>query len=103
MARYIDADALKQRLLVGSELDPEPCKGFRSALLAMVDTQEDADVIERNDLISILHMIVADLNKEMDECLEREEFTSRFYLKAKRSMVEHLISIFEEADDGSLL
>lgn len=46
MARYIDADALKQRLLVGSELDPEPCKGFRSALLAMVDSQEDADVVE---------------------------------------------------------
>lgn len=46
MARYIDADALKQRLLVGSELDPEPCKGFRSALLAMVDTQEDADVVK---------------------------------------------------------
>ena len=45
MARYIDADALKQRLLVGSELDQEPCKGFRSALLAMVDTQEDDDVV----------------------------------------------------------
>ena len=46
MSRYIDADKLKQRLMVGSELDPEPCKGFRSALLAMVDTQEDADVRE---------------------------------------------------------
>ena len=100
MSRYIDADALKQRLLVGSEFDHESCKGFRSALLAMVDTQEDADVIERNDLISILRGIVADLNKEMDECLEREEFMSRFYLKAKRSMIEHLIYIFEEANDG---
>ena len=46
MARYISADTFKQRLLAGSELDPEPCKGFRSALLAMVDTQEDADVRE---------------------------------------------------------
>jgi len=46
MPRYIDADSLKERLMVGSELDPEPCKGFRSALLAMVDTQEDAEVKE---------------------------------------------------------
>lgn len=46
MPRYIDADKLKERLMVGSELDPEPCKGFRSALLAMVDSQEDADVVE---------------------------------------------------------
>jgi hypothetical protein len=45
MPRYIDADKLKERLMVGSELDPEPCKGFRSALLAMVDTQEDADAV----------------------------------------------------------
>lgn len=47
MLGYIRSDKLKERLMVGSELDPEPCKGFRSALLAMVDSQEDADVEEQ--------------------------------------------------------
>ncbi len=67
MARYIDADKLKERLMVGSELDPEPCKGFRSALLAMVDTQEDADVIPVVRCKECKHRII-ESNDDWCEC-----------------------------------
>jgi len=98
MARYIDADDFMMVLKLF-----EPDKKVKiGTVSAALDTIPTADVVERKDLISFLRMIVSDLNKEMDECLERKEFTSRFYLKAKRTMVEHLISIFEEANDGEI-
>ena len=95
MARYIDADKLKERLMVGSELDPEPCKGFRSALLAMVDTQEDADVVEvvrcRDCVYWNRDFVVEDINE--DEYCQCNNFTR--YLRS-----DCYCAYGERRDDG---
>ena len=111
MAKYIKADELNRvkfhplpypHITPADIEDAEAYKrGWNDAIDAIIENEPPADVVERKDLISDLRMIVSDLNKEMDKCLERKEFMSRFYLKAERSMVEHLISLFEEANDGS--
>lgn len=94
MARYID---LENPMVYLGGYTPD---GY--SVYHVPSNTPTADVVDRKDLISFLLMIVSDLNKEMDECLELGEPTCRFYLKAKRSMVEHLIGIFEEADDAEI-
>lgn len=119
MSRYTDVDAIIEDLRYDIELDARTLddldfadakerelvqldKDIKQNAITILEQSPSADVIKRKGLIYFLRGIVADLNKEMDECLERKEFMSRFYLKAKRTMVEHLISIFEEADDAQV-
>ena len=94
MARYFEFEEL-------SKLFGEPFDVFLSRLdLKLPPT---ADVIKREDVLGTLYQIRNDLEKEMDECLIQNEYEARYYLKAKRTMTEHIISIFEEgADDAKI-